>query len=71
MGWRLGGGLWDIMGCGVGAESLLVGKSQDWERTDGSVERDLYYTSIIPPNELNDKRKKMPLRDCSPSLEAC
>lgn len=28
--------------------------------TDGSVERELYYTSIIPPDELNDKGKMMP-----------
>lgn len=59
------------MGCGVGLGSLLVDKTQDWEQMDGSVERELYYTSIIPPSELNDKRKNMPSRDCSPSLEAC
>lgn len=36
-----------------GHRSLLVNKTE----TDGSVERELYYTSIIPPNELTTKEK--------------
>lgn len=38
----------------------LVGKQDSRLEQTNSVERELYYTSIIPPDELNDKRKKMP-----------